>query len=310
MPQTVANTKYLDPAALAKLKNLGIAARLVVEGLYSGQHRSPLRGYSIEFAEHREYTPGVDPRHLDYKILGKRDKLYVKQYEEQTNLRCYLLLDSSASMAYKHDGKINKFEYASFCAASLAYLMQAQHDAFGLITYDKEVTNHIPPRQGKTHLRIILDQLEATKPNGETDLASTFNELAETMKRRALVVVLSDLFSGAEQGGKADKLIEAISHLRHKKHEVVVFHILDRAELTFPFDDATQIEDIETHRLVSADAQAMKNEYLRRINGYIDAVRAGCQSNGAGYALADTSEPFEMFLGNYLTKRAHLAAKR
>jgi uncharacterized protein (DUF58 family) len=313
MPTTTPPTRYIDPAALAKLKNLGLAARLVVEGLFSGQHKSPHRGYSIEFAEHREYTPGVDPRHLDWKILGKRDKLYVKQYEEQTNLRCYMLLDSSASMGYKHLGAITKFEYACYCAASLAYLMQSQHDAFGLITYAQKVANHIPPRQGKNHLRIILETLQNATPTGETDLISTFNELAETMKRRALVIVLSDLFSGAGRdgdGGGASALLESISHLRHKKHEVVVFHILDRAELTFPFDDATQIEDVETRRLVSADATAIRNHYLRRLNDYIDTVRSGCQSHGVGYALADTSEPFDLFLGNYLSKRLHLAAKR
>ncbi|MCX5659112.1 MAG: DUF58 domain-containing protein [Planctomycetota bacterium] len=309
MTTAPSNTRYIDPAALAKLKNLGIAARLVVEGLFAGQHRSPHRGYSIEFAEHREYSPGVDPRHLDWKILGKRDKLYVKQYEEQTNLRCYLLLDSSASMGYKHSSSITKFEYACYCAASLAYLMQSQHDAFGLITYDKAVTRHIPPRQGKSHLRVILEQLQATTPNGTTDLPRTFNDLAETMKRRALVVVLSDLFSGAE-GADAKPLLEAISHLRHKKHEVVVFQILDRAELTFPFDDVTQIQDVETDRLVSADAGAIRNEYLRRLNSYLDSVRSGCLSHGAGYALADTAEPFDMFLGNYLSHRLHLAAKR
>lgn len=306
MPQTATSTRYLDPAALAKLKNLGIAARLVVEGLYSGQHRSPHRGYSIEFAEHREYTPGVDPRHLDWKILGKRDKLYVKQYEEQTNLRCYLLLDSSASMNYRHDGAVTKFEYACFCAASLAYLMQSQHDAFGLITYDQKVATHVPPRQGKNHLRLLLEELGKAQPTGETDLATTFNELAETMKRRALVVVLSDLFSTGDVG----KLLESISHLRHKKHEVVVFHVLDRAELTFPFDDVTQIEDMETTRLVSADASAMRNEYLRRLNGFIDTMRSGCQSHGVGYALADTTQPFDLFLGNYLSHRLRLAAKR
>ncbi len=310
------STKYLDPAALAKLKNLGLAARLVVEGLFAGQHKSPHRGYSIEFAEHREYTPGVDPRHLDWKILAKRDKLYVKQYEEQTNLRCHLLLDSSASMNYKHSGAITKFEYACFCAASLAYLMCIQHDACGLITYDRKVTHRIPPRQGKSHLRVILEQLQNTQPTGETDLARTFNELAETMTRRALVVVLSDLFTAPAQpaargkGGDADALIEAISHLRHKKHEVVVFHILDRAELQFPFSDATQIEDMETARLISADASAMRNEYLRRLNAYIDNVRAGCLTHGAGYALADTSEPFDLFLGNYLSKRLQMTAKR
>ena len=300
MPATA--TTYLDPVALAKLNNLGLAARLVVEGLFAGQHRSPHRGYSVEFAEHREYTAGVDPRHLDWKILGKRDKLYVKQYEEQTNLRCYLLLDSSGSMAYRHDGSVTKFEYACFLAASLAYLMQAQHDAFGLITYDRAVTTHVPPRQGKSHLRAVLESLEAARPTGETDLAATFNELAETMKRRALVVVLSDLFSA----GSESELLRAIGHLRHKKHEVVVFHVLDRAELTFPFDDATQIEDLESARLVAADPAAMRSHYLDRLNRYVETIRTGCQAQDVGYALADTSEPFDLFLGRYLSHRSRM----
>lgn len=296
-------SRYLDPAALARLRNLGLAARLVVEGLYSGQHRSPHRGYSVEFAEHREYTPGIDPRHLDWKILGKRDKLYVKQYEEQTNLRCYLLLDSSASMSYRHTGAISKFEYACFCAAGLAYLMQSQHDAFGLITYDRAVVRNIPPRQGKGHLRVVLDTLEATKPAGESNLASTFHQLAETMKRRALIVVLSDLFSGP---GSAEDLLGSISHLRHKRHEVVVFQVLDRAELQFPFEDVTQVEDIETGRRVSADPATLRNEYLRKLNAYIDKIRAGCRAQDVGYALADTTEPFDLFLGNYLSRRGAL----
>lgn len=303
MPTTA--TKYLDPAALARLRNLGLAARLVVEGLFSGQHRSPHRGYSIEFAEHREYTPGVDPRHIDWKILGKRDKLYVKQYEEQTNLRCYLLMDSSGSMGYRHSGPVTKFEYACFCAAGLAYLMQMQHDAFGLITYDRAVARHIPPRQGKGHLRVVLDTLEASRPVGDTDLAGTFHQLAETMKRRALVVVLSDLFSGP---GDADALLKSISHLRHKRHEVLVFQILDRAEIQFPFTDATQIEDVETGRRVSADPVTLRNEYLKRLGEYIDKVRSGCRALDVGYAMADTSEPFDLFLGRYLSRRVALTA--
>ncbi len=307
MADTTPGTKFLDPAALARLKNLGLAARLVVEGLYSGQHRSPHRGFSIEFAEHRQYTPGIDPRHLDWKILAKRDKLYVKQYEEQTNLRCYLLLDASASMSYRHSGELTKFEYASFCAASLAYLMHRQHDAFGLITYNDDVVQHVPPRQGKAHLSVVLQQLENTQPAGRTNLAHTFHRLAERMKRRALVVVLSDLFS--DQGGPQE-LIDALSHLRHRKHEVVAFQILDRAELEFPFTDASQIEDLETTRLISADAEAIRNHYLNQVNDYLERIRAGCASHGVEYALADTGQPFDQFLGAYLKRRHERAAMK
>jgi len=192
MARTTIGMKYLAPEALAKLKNLGLAARLVVEGLFSGQHRSPHRGFSVEFAEHRQYTPGIDPRHLDWKVFAKRDKLYVKQYEEQTNLRGYLLLDASASMGYTHVGSMSKLEYCCYLAATLAYLMMIQHDAFGLIVYGDRVRLNIPPRQGRGHLRVVLEELENVQAHGQTDLPGTFHELAETMSRRALVVVLSD----------------------------------------------------------------------------------------------------------------------
>jgi len=304
MPNT-AGTRFLDPVALVRLRNMGLAARLVVEGLFAGQHRSPHRGFAIEFAEHRQYTPGIDPRHIDWKILAKRDKLYVKQYEEQTNLRCYLLLDASASMGYSYGESLTKLNYASYCAASLAYLMQSQHDAFGLITYNDRVGSYTPPRQGKAQLRVVLERLEEATAGGETDLPGTFHELAERMKRRALVVVLSDLFSGS---GDARQLIDAISHLRHRKHEVVVLQVLDHAELEFPFRDASQIEDIETGRIVDADAEAIRNQYLTSLGAYLDEVKRGCLRHGAEYALADTSQPFDVFLGTYLTRRNRLQA--
>ena len=157
------HTRYLDPAAIAKLKNLGLAARLVVEGLFSGQHRSPHRGFAVEFAEHRQYTPGVDPRHIDWKILAKHDKLYVKQYEEQTNLRAYLLLDASASMGYRHTGPMTKLEYACYLAATLAYLMMIQHDAFGLVVYGDRVRTNIAPRQGRGHLSVAMEEIEKVR---------------------------------------------------------------------------------------------------------------------------------------------------
>ncbi|HUU10290.1 MAG TPA: DUF58 domain-containing protein [Phycisphaerae bacterium] len=303
MPEPARGTRYLDPAALAKLKNLGLAARLVVEGLFSGQHRSPQRGFAVEFAEHREYTAGIDLRHLDWKILAKRDRLYVKQYEEQTNLRGYLVLDASASMGYRHTGPMSKLEYASYLAAALAYLMMVQHDAFGLIVCGDRVRLNIPPRQGRSHLRVVLEQLENVRPEGETDLPRTFHQLAETMKRRALVVVLSDLFGGT--GSDTGDLIDALGHFRHKKHEVVVLQVLDQAELTFPFRDAGQIEDIETHATIASDAEAIRNHYLGQLTAHLDGVRRGCMSHEIGYAMADTTEPFDVFLGTFLTRRSH-----
>jgi len=308
MAQTLPSTRYLDPAAIARIKHLGLAARLVVEGLYAGQHRSPHRGFSVEFAEHREYTPGVDPRHLDWKILAKRDKLYIKQYEEQTNLRCFLLVDASASMGYQHTGELTKLQYACYCAASLAYLMQSQHDAFGLITFDRAIEQFVPARQGKAHLSVILDHLDKLEPRGETDLAAALDQLAERIKRRALIVVISDFFGASDQN--ASDIIRALGRLRHKKNEVIALHTLDRAELEFPFRDASQIEDIETGVKIDADAEAIRSHYLEQLQKYLDAMRTGCVSNGIEYALGDTTEPFDAFLSRYLSRRQGLRAGR
>ena len=294
--------KYLDPVALSRLKNLSLAARLVVEGFFAGMHRSPQRGFSIEFAEHREYTPGVDPRHIDWRVFGRRDKLYVKQYEEETSLRCYLLVDKSASMGYKSDGPLTKLQYSCYLAASLAYLMAFQHDAVGLITYDTRVRDLVPPRQGPGHLRTIMERLEAIQTGDETNLSETFHELAERLKRRALVVVMSDLFDDAPE------LLSALKHFRHKKHEVVVFQTLDRAELTFPFDDVTRIEDLETRREVTSDPRALRKAYLEELGAFLAAVRQGCLDAQIDYALADTSQPFDQFLGTYLARRQIMRA--
>jgi uncharacterized protein (DUF58 family) len=293
--------KYLDPEALHRLKNLTLSARLVVEGYFAGMHRSPQKGFSIEFAEHREYTPGVDPRHIDWRVLGRRDKLYVKQYEEETSLRCYLLLDKSASMDYQHEQRMSKLVYGSYLAASLAYLMAFQHDAVGLITHDTGVRDQVPPRQGPGHLRVLMEKLEQTSPGGETSLSTTFHQLAESIKRRALVVVISDLFDDP------DKLVESLKHFRHKKHEVVVFHVLDPAELTFPFDDVTRIEDMEDRREVISDPRAFRKAYLEELARFLETVRSGCQAAQIDYALAETSQPFDRFLGTYLARRQSMS---
>ena len=289
--------QYLDPLALARLKNLSLAARLVVEGFYAGMHRSPHKGFSIEFAEHRQYSPGVDPRHIDWRVYGRRDKLYVKQYEEETSLRCYLLLDKSASMGYRGGEGLTKLEYGSYLAASLAWLMQAQHDAVGLITFDSQVRASLPPRQGAGHLRTLMEKLEDNRPGGETSLAATFHQLAQSIKRRSLVVVISDLFDDPHE------LVAALKHFRHRKHEVLVFHTLDPTELTFPFDDVTRIEDMETGHEVTSDPRAFRAAYLEELSRFLDAVRGGCLDAQIDYALAPTDQRFDLFLGTYLARR-------
>jgi uncharacterized protein (DUF58 family) len=295
--------KYLDPEALSRLKNLSLAARQVVEGHFAGLHKSPHKGFSIEFAEHREYTPGVDPRHIDWRVLGRRDKLYVKQYEEETSLRCHLLVDKSASMGYKSPGAaMSKLEYASYMAASLAYLVALQHDAVGLITVDTKVRNRIPARQGPGHLRVVMEILEQTKPGSETTLSDTFHKLAEELKRRSLVVVLSDLFDDP------DKLIGALKHFRHRKHEVVVIQVLDPAEVNFPFDDITRIEDMETAREVTSDPRAFRAAYLDELAKFLELLRLGCRSAQIDYVVAQTNQRFDMFLGAYLARREAMMA--
>jgi uncharacterized protein (DUF58 family) len=301
MPTTT-QYKYLDPEALSRLKSLSLAARLVVEGFFSGMHKSPHKGFSVEFAEHREYTPGVDPKHIDWRVLGRRDKLYVKQYEEETSLRCYVLLDKSASMGYKSEAApLTKLEYGSYVAASLAYLMAFQHDAVGLITYDSGVRDRVPPRQGPGHLRVLMEKLERTAPGGETSLSETFHQLAETIKRRALVVVISDLFDDPEA------LVGALKHFRHKKHEVIVLHTLDPAEVTFPFDDITRIEDMEDRREVVSDPRAFRKTYLEELARFLDVIRGGCLGAQIDYALAETDRRFDAFLGTYLARRQTLS---
>jgi uncharacterized protein (DUF58 family) len=293
----ISQYKYLDPEALGRLKNLTLAARQVVEGYFAGMHKSPHRGFSIEFAEHREYTPGIDPRHIDWRVFGRRDKLYVKQYEEETSLRCYVLLDKSGSMGYKSGGPLTKLEYSSFLAASLAYLMAFQHDSVGLITYDTRVRDLLPPRQGPGHLRVLMEKLEQTDPGGDTGLSQTFHQLAETLKRRALIVVISDLFDDP------DKLIEGLKHFRHKKHEVIVFQTLDPAERTFPFDDVSRIEDLENQREVTSDPRAFRKAYLEGLAEFLAQIRAGCLGAQIDYTLAETDQPFDLFLGTYLARR-------
>ena len=242
MPTTY---KYLEPSALGRLKNLSLAARSIVEGYFSGLHKSPHKGFSVEFAEHREYTPGVDPRHIDWRVFGRRDKLYIKQYEEETSLRCYLVIDKSASMGYRSDeAKYTKLEYASYVAASLAYLAAFQHDGVGLITLDNQIRLLIPPKQGPGQLRVLMEALEDTNAGSETSLSKLFHQLAETIKRRSLVIILSDLFD------EPADVIGALKHFRHKKHDVIVLHTLDPTELTFPFDDVTRYHPSASSRRV------------------------------------------------------------
>lgn len=292
--------KYLDPQALGRLKNLSLAARGVVEGFFAGMHKSPHRGFSVEFAEHREYTPGVDPRHIDWRVYGRREKLYVKQYEEETSLRCHILLDKSNSMTYGSVGGVSKLEYASFLAASLAYLVAFQHDAVGLITLDDQVRDMVPPRQGAGHLKVLMEHLEAVEPGGETSLGASFHQLAEMIKRRSVVIIISDLFDDPEE------IVSGLKHFSHRRHDVIVFQTLDPDELTFPFDDVSRIEDMETGREITSDPRLFRSSYLEELGRFLDTIREGCLESQIDHVVAETGTPFDSFLGAYLARRQQL----
>jgi uncharacterized protein (DUF58 family) len=288
----------LDPTALARYGGLALVARNTVEGFLTGVHKSPYKGYSVEFAEHRQYYPGDEIRHLDWRVLAKTDRLYIKEYEEETNLKAHLLVDASGSMAYGGKNQ-SKFEYARHVAACLAYLMLHQLDAVGLVTHDTRLRQIIPPRANAKHLLRVLQALEQTEPGGETSLAPLWHELAaHQIRRRGLVVVLSDCFDDL------DRLLTALRHFRHKKHEVVLFHVLAPEEMEFPFRRLTQFHDLEAlpHRLL-VDPARLRRDYLERFGTFCRQLRDRGRGMGVDYHLLRTDEPVDRALGIYLSRR-------
>jgi uncharacterized protein (DUF58 family) len=289
---------YLDPQVLARLKGLRLRARRVVEGYVSGMHRSPARGFSVEFAEHREYAPGDDLRYLDWKVFGRTDKYYLKQYEEETNLVCHLLLDASESMQYKSDtAPLSKFEYAQCTAAALAYLILHQQDSVGLVAFDNEIRSLVRPSSHPAHLEELLQVMEETRPRQKSAIGPIFHHLAERFSKRGIVVVLSDLFDDV------DAIIAGLKHLRHRRHEVVVMHVLDPAELEFPFQQSTLFRGLEQYSPVLTDPAALRRAYLTEFNRYLRKLKAGCRRHGIDYVPLRTDRPLEMVLSNYLAAR-------
>src|SRR5271166_6494815 len=232
-------TFRFDPTALAKYGRLSMVARTVVEGFLTGVHKSPYKGFSVEFAEHRQYYPGDEIRHIDWRVYGKTDRYYIKEYEEETNLKAHILIDASGSMGYRGE-HLSKFQYAQYIAASLAYLMLHQLDAVGLVTHDTKVRQHIPPKANTKHLLRLIQLLEGTRPGGETSMAPIWHGLAGQLQRRGLVVILSDCFD------QIGPLMHALRHFRHQRHEVLLFHILAPEEIEFPFRKMTQFRNLET----------------------------------------------------------------
>lgn len=288
---------FITAADVQKIANLQVLARLVVEGFCSGLHRSPHKGFSVEFRQHRAYVPGDEIRHLDWKVFGKTDRFYIREYEEETNLRSTILLDVSGSMAYGSEN-ITKHHYATRTAACLAYLMLRQADGVGMVTFDSEVRKYIPPRASPGHLRILLNALERSKPGGETELGQVFHDLVPKIHRRGLLIVISDCF------GDVTELLSALAHFRHAHHEIIIFQIWDPAELEFPFKRWTRFEslEVEAHRRL-VDPSHLRRAYLENLERFREELTRGCHRHRIDLVPLVTNRPYAEALSNYLALR-------
>jgi len=286
-----------DPSSLAKYSQLALVARNLVEGFLTGLHKSPFKGASVEFAEHRQYYPGDEIRHIDWRAVAKTDRYFVKEYEEETNLKAYLVVDASGSMAYRGKHR-SKFHLAQHLAASLAYLMLHQRDAVGLFLHDTELKQVLKPRSYSKHLLRILTMLEKTTPGGETALAPIWHNIANQLKQRSMVVILSDCF------GDVSELLKALQHFRHGRHEVLLLHILAGEEIDFPFTKWTQFRNLEVsgdRKLV--DPHRLRKEYLANFDRYSRDLREACGKTQVDYHRIRTDEPLDQALGVYLSRR-------
>lgn len=286
-----ATSNPLDPRTLARLKGLHVRSRQIVEGYVAGLHRSPYRGFSIEFAEHREYVPGDDLRYVDWKVFGRTDKFYLKQYEDETNLICYLVLDVSESMTYRGpDSPMSKLEYAQCLAASLAWLVLQQHDAVALVTFDRQIRANVQPGSNATHLRQLLQVMDHATNQEKTATGPIFHELAERFKKRGVVMVLSDLFDDV------DAMMAGLKHFRHRRHDVLLMHVLDPAELEFPFDGPTLFKGMEQFPEVQADPRSLRKAYLAEFDRYCRSVRTAARRQSINYAEMRTDRSFDTAL--------------
>ena len=284
---------------VAMLDSKSMKAKMVVEGYIIGQHRSPYHGFSVEFAEHRSYEPGDEIRHIDWKLYGKTNRLYVKRYEEETNLRAHLILDTSKSMAYTSGG-VSKLEYGSYLLAALSYLMIRQQDAAGVVLFDEDIKTFIPPKSIPSHLNTLLNTLDIKSPGDDTRIEPVLHEMAERIKKRGLVIIISDLFDDPEN------IMNGLKHFRHSKQEVILFHILDRNELEFDFNTRTKFVDMESGEEITTDPWHVKNEYKNLIKGLQDYYRSECRLNLIDYVPLFTDDSLDKGLSEYFNKRQKL----
>ena len=287
---------FLHPEAIKRIDRLDLRAQHIVEGFMSGSHRSPYFGQSVEFLQHREYQLGDDLRHVDWQVWARQDRLYVKQFEEETNMRVQMLVDVSSSMQYGN-GPLNKYEYAATIVTSLAYLVLKKHDAVGCVTFDEKIRENLPTRSQHTQLNSIIASLENSKPADKTDLNEIFTTAAELFSRKGVVIVVSDLF------GDTDATLKGLRMLRQRGHDVLLFHVLDEDELDFPFTGSTQFNDLESDVQLNCNPKALRDGYLEEINSCLETIKIGCARASIDYALVRTSDSMGAVLASFLSRR-------
>ena len=303
MPAEGRTDTFLEPGVVSQLGRLDLIAQLVVEGFITGLHRSPYHGFSVDFSEHRPYMQGDPLRHLDWKALGKTDRLYIKRYEEETNLKSYLLLDASGSMGFQEGDSMTKFRYACCLAAALGYLMLRQRDAVGLMVFRDHALSFVPPRSVQSHLSVLLKEISRYQPESDTHMAPAFHELAERLSRRGLVIVLSDLLDDGEQ------VLDGLRHFRHRGHEVLVLQILDPRERDLEFESRSETRFYDLERqddLIQTQPWHVQEDYQRLMEQHLRHYAYGCGDAGIDYTLLDTSTPFDQALSRYLVRRKQL----
>ena len=289
--------QYLKPEVIRQISRLDLRAQFIVKGFLQGMHASPFQGFSVEFSEHRKYTAGDDPADIDWLVYAKTDKYYVKKFEAETNILGYLVMDLSRSMAYTYRQDLNKFEYAICLAAAMAYLMVHQQDPVGLITFDEKIRTSLPPRSKRAQLGNILSALAKLEPTGTTNIARSVEQIAAMLKQRSLVMLFTDLF------GEPEQILKSLHRLRHGGHDVILFHILDEAEVDFPFDGMIEFEEPETNEKIEVNATGFRQDYLDEIKEFREMFREQATQAGIDYVPLDTSMPFDKALTEYLTQR-------
>ncbi len=289
--------KYLKPEVIRQIARLDLRAQFIVKGFMQGLHASPFHGFSVEFSEHRKYTQGDNPQDIDWLVYAKTDKYYVKKFEAETNITGYLAMDLSGSMAYRYQNELSKFEYATCIAAALCYLMVHQQDPVGLVTFGEKIIDVLPPKSKRAQIGNVLSHLAKLRPRAKTDIANSLVQLAAMLKHSSLVMVFSDLLTDPEP------VLAALRRLRHGGHEVIVFHVLDQAEVTFPFDGLVDLRDPETNEHIEVDADGYRHDYLAAIDEFRQTYRRECQKSRIDYVPLDTSMPFDRALMEYLISR-------